>query len=134
MFHDGLSFSSMSACVKMVSPGSRLTLPAPLRMAPSCTAEMPLRLLRIDPASLRLSESMNLRGGAKSRPVKVLDLRREWLWLVVSIAQVQSLFRIWVRKDSRARKSRHLLKGVDERRVRLDARRLVRPSLTHRAL
>ena len=80
MVHAGLSFCSMAACVKMVSPGRRLTLPAPLRMAPSCTAEMPLRLLRMLPASLRLSfASANLRGGAKSRPVKVEDLRREWL-------------------------------------------------------
>lgn len=76
MFHAGLSFCSIAACVKMVSPGSLLTLPAPLRMAPSCTAEIPLRLLRIEPVSLRLSLSTNLRGGAKSRPVKVLDLRR----------------------------------------------------------
>lgn len=61
----------MAACVKIVSPGNLLTRPAPLRMAPSWTAEMPLLLLRIDPVSLRLSlGSANLRGGAKSSPVK----------------------------------------------------------------
>lgn len=80
MLHSGLSTSCIAAGVKMVSPGSRLTLPAPFRMAPSCTAEMPLRLLRMEPASLRLSfASTNLRGGAKSRLVKVPDLRRRWL-------------------------------------------------------
>jgi hypothetical protein len=66
----------MAAWVKTWSPGRRLTRPAPPRMALACAAERPLRLLRIEPASLRLSDSVNLRGGAKSRPVKVLSVRR----------------------------------------------------------
>lgn len=76
MPHCGLSVFDRAACVKTWSPGSRLTRPAPPRMALTCAAERPLRLLRIEPASLRASASTNLRGGAKSRAVKVLDLRR----------------------------------------------------------
>lgn len=57
MVHEGFSFAPIWAVVKMLSSGSRLTRPAPLRMAPSCTAEMPLRLLRIEPVSLLESES-----------------------------------------------------------------------------
>lgn len=73
--HEGLSWSAKAACVNTLSPGRRLTRPAPLRMAAWLTAEMPLRLLRMLPASLMVSFSLNLRGGAKSRPVNVLDLR-----------------------------------------------------------
>ena len=76
MVHCGLSVSFRAACVKTWSPGSLLTRPAPPRMALTWAAERPLRLLRIEPASLRLSEFVNLGGGAKSRAVKVLDLRR----------------------------------------------------------
>lgn len=76
MPHCGLSVEFNAACVNTWSPGSLLTRPAPLRMALSCACEIPLLLLRIEPASLRASESVNLRGGAKSRPVNVLDLRR----------------------------------------------------------
>jgi hypothetical protein len=79
MVQEGFSFVCIWDAVKMLSSGSRLTRPAPLRIAPSCTAEMPLRLLRMEPVSLRVSESWNLRGGAKSRPVNVLDLRRRCL-------------------------------------------------------
>jgi len=45
-------------------------------MASRCTAEMPLRLLRMEPESLPFSVPRNRGGGAKSRPVKVPDLRR----------------------------------------------------------
>lgn len=68
--------------MKTVSPGRRLTLPAPLRMAAWLTAEIPLRLLRILPASLIVSASLNLRGGAKSRAVKVPDFLNKCLFLV----------------------------------------------------
>lgn len=67
----------MAAVVNTVSPGKRLTRPAPLRIAPSCTAEMPLRLLLMLPASLVVSESWNFLGGAKSRLVNVDDFRSE---------------------------------------------------------
>ena len=44
-------------------------------MASECIADTPLRLLRMeprmDPASDMLSASLNLRGGAKSKLVKV---------------------------------------------------------------
>jgi len=86
MPHWGFSLSGIACCVKMVSPGRRLTRPAPLRMAPSCAAEIPLRLLRIEPVSLRLSLSPNFRGGAnaKSKPVNVLDFWRACLKGTVS--------------------------------------------------
>jgi len=74
MFHDGLSVLDRAACVKTVSPGRRLTRPAPLRRACCCMVEIPLRplrLLRMLPASLIVSFSLNFRGGAKSSPVKV---------------------------------------------------------------
>lgn len=40
---------------------------------------MPLRLLRIEPASEAVSLPLKRGGGAKSRAVKVPDLRRRWL-------------------------------------------------------
>lgn len=67
----------MAAVVNTVSPGKRLTRPAPLRMAPSCTAEIPLLLLLMLPASLIVSVSLNFLGGAKSRLVNVVDFRNE---------------------------------------------------------
>jgi hypothetical protein len=73
--HFGLSVSAIAACVKTWSPGRRLTRPAPLRMAPRFLAEMPLPILRTLPASLIESASLNRRGGAKSRAVKVPDFR-----------------------------------------------------------
>jgi len=75
MSHDGFSVAAISSLVKTASLGIRLTRYAPLRMAPSCTFEIPLLLLRILPASLMLSGSLILLGGAKSSPVKVPDLR-----------------------------------------------------------
>jgi hypothetical protein len=44
-------------------------------MALTCMALTPERLDRMDPASDIVSGSLNLRGGAKSRDVKVPDLR-----------------------------------------------------------
>lgn len=79
MFQFGLSFWLVIAAVKIWSPGRRLMRPAPPRMALSCAFDMPLRLLRMEPASLRASELSNLRGGAKSSAVKVLDLRSRCL-------------------------------------------------------
>ena len=74
----GFSAAIMSSFVLTVSPGNLLTRCAPLRIALRCIAETPLRLLRMLPASLMLSWSRNTRlGGAKSREVKVPDLRRE---------------------------------------------------------
>jgi len=75
MPHDGFSVAARSSFVKTASLGILLMRYAPLRMAPSCTFEIPLRLLRILPASLMLSGSLILFGGAKSSPVKVPDLR-----------------------------------------------------------
>lgn len=59
--------------------GRRLTRYAPLRMAPSCACDTPLRLLRMLPASLIVSGSLNRLGGAKSSPVNVPDLRSKCL-------------------------------------------------------
>lgn len=74
----GLSAAIMSSLVLTLSPGKRLTRCAPLRIACNCIAETPLRLLRMLPASLMESWSRKTRlGGAKSREVKVPDLRRE---------------------------------------------------------
>lgn len=74
----GLSAAIMSSLVLTLSPGKRLTRCAPLRIACNCIAETPLRLLRMLPASLMVSWSRKTRlGGAKSREVKVPDLRRE---------------------------------------------------------
>ncbi len=84
MVHDGLSVSANADCVNTVSPGSRLTRPAPLRRAACWTAEMPLRLLLMLPASLAVSPSLNFRGGAKSSAVKVVDFRRRCLCVRVS--------------------------------------------------
>lgn len=78
MPHCGLRVSAVWACVNTVSPGRRLTRPAPFLIAPSWTDEIPLRLLRMLPASLVVSASLNLRGGAKSSPVNVLDFLRRW--------------------------------------------------------
>lgn len=61
--------------MKTWSPGSRLTRPAPPRMALFVRAEIPLPILRTLPESLMFSGSLNLRGGAKSRAVNVPDLR-----------------------------------------------------------
>jgi hypothetical protein len=73
--------------VPTMSCGRRLTRYAPLRMAPSCICETPLRLLRMLPASLMVSGSLNRFGGAKSSPVNVPDLRSKCLsgrlaWMV----------------------------------------------------
>lgn len=78
--HVGLSAAIISSFVLTLSPGNLLTRCAPLRIAWSCIADTPLRLLRMEPASDMLSWSRKTRfGGAKSREVKVPDLRREWL-------------------------------------------------------
>lgn len=77
--HEGFSWSSMAAVVNTVSPGRRLTRPAPLRIALSCAWEMPLLLLLMLPASLATSGSLNFLGGAKSRAVKVPDFRSKCL-------------------------------------------------------
>lgn len=72
--------------MKTVSPGSRLTLPAPFRSAAWFIAEMPLLLLlllRMLPASLMTSPSSLKRfGGAKSSAVKVPDFLSRCLYLV----------------------------------------------------
>lgn len=75
----GFNVVPRDACVKTVSPGSRLTRPAPARSAFRPTPDMPLCILRTLPVSFITSGSLNLRGGAKSRPVKVLDLRSKCL-------------------------------------------------------
>ena len=62
-----------SSLVNTMSSGRRETRPAPFRIAPSCLDEIPLRLLRILPASLMESGSLNFLGGAKSSPVNVPD-------------------------------------------------------------
>lgn len=75
MLNVGFRESPIWACEKMMSPGRRLTRPAPLRMANSLTLDTPLRLDRMEPASDMESLSLILLGGAKSRAVKVPDLR-----------------------------------------------------------
>lgn len=45
----------------------------------AAAADMPLRLLRMEPASEAVSLPLNRGGGAKSSAVKVPDLRRRWL-------------------------------------------------------
>ena len=79
--HWGLRVVARSSLVKTTSLGIRLTRYAPPRMAPSCLDEIPLWLLRILPASLMESGSLNLRGGAKSKDVKVPDFLRRCLSL-----------------------------------------------------
>ena len=80
MSHLGFSWSDSAACVKTVSPGRRLTRPAPARTANWLAADKPLRLLLMLPASLLIeSESLNFLGGKKSRLVNVDDLRSKWL-------------------------------------------------------
>ena len=69
----------MAAAVKTLSSGRRLTRPAPLRMAELARLEMPLPTLWTLPASLMASGSLNLRGGAKSNEVNVVDLRSRCL-------------------------------------------------------
>ena len=73
MSHEGRNCSPNCACVKTVSAGKRLTLPAPLRIAAWFIAEMPVRLLLMLPASLMSPSSLKRLGGAKSRAVNVLD-------------------------------------------------------------
>lgn len=67
----------MSSFVKTWSVGRRLTRYAPFRIASDCIADTPdlllLMLPLIEPASLIVSGSRNLRGGAKSSPVNVPD-------------------------------------------------------------
>lgn len=83
MLKVGFRVVSIWACEKMMSPGRRLTRPAPRRMASSLTREMPLRFERIEPASDWLSGSLILLGGAKSRLPKLPDLRRAYLCHIV---------------------------------------------------
>jgi hypothetical protein len=109
MFHCGRKVCGIAACEKTMSPGRRLTRPAPLRMAACDTAEIPLRLLLMLPASLIVSFSLNLRGGAKSRPVNVPDLRKRCLLIVSIMSMSFSLLNL------RARNARHLIEGADER-------------------
>lgn len=91
MFHDGFRVSPIEACVNTVSPGRRLTRPAPPRIALRLADEIPLRLLTTLPESLIESGSLNRRGGAKSRAVNVPDLRRRCLRLMlVTIRRILS--------------------------------------------
>jgi len=70
--------SAPISCFNGTTPvGRRETLYAPLRMLCRCMAVIPLWLLRMLPASLISVSLRNLRGGAKSRAVKVPDLRSE---------------------------------------------------------
>jgi hypothetical protein len=72
----GRSWFIISSLVKTISLGILLTRLAPLATACLPIADMPERLERIEPASEALEPgSRNLGGSAKSRPVKVLDLR-----------------------------------------------------------
>lgn len=53
---------------------------APPRIALSCVVEIPLRLLRMLPASLMFSGSLNFFGGAKSNEVNVPDFLSKCLF------------------------------------------------------
>jgi len=56
-----------------------------VRMLWAAAADMPLRLLRIEPASEAVSLLLNRGGGAKSKAVKVPDLRRRWLCCILVV-------------------------------------------------
>lgn len=72
----GLRLFTKSSFVPTILGGNLLTRYAPFLTASCWTCDIPLLVLRMEPASLILSWSLNLRGGAKSRAVKVPDLRR----------------------------------------------------------
>lgn len=72
----GLKALAMSTFVPATSFGILLTRYAPLRTAQLPAADIPDRFDRIDPASEAFDPgSRNRGGGAKSRAVKVPDLR-----------------------------------------------------------
>lgn len=94
---------------------------------------MPLPLLLMLPASLIVSLSLNFLGGAKSRPVKVDDLRSEWLQTHVSELRILQNGSSPGRSDLRAGKGCQLIKRGDQGRRHRQHRR-VRPPLAQRAL
>lgn len=74
----GRSWDARSSREVTISLGIRETRYAPSRTAWCCMAEMPERALRMLPASLPppIAGSLILDGGAKSKAVNVVDLRR----------------------------------------------------------
>lgn len=86
MFSVGLRLLVMSSWVPTISLGILLTRYAPLRIAILPALDMPDRLERIEPASDALEPGSRKRGGgAKSRAVKVLELRSKCLQLSVQV-------------------------------------------------
>ena len=83
--HVGFNCVVRSSFVVTVPFGIRLTRYAPWRIAFCWTVEMPLRLLRMLPASLLVSVVLMRGGGAKSRAVKVPDLRSMCLFVEISM-------------------------------------------------
>ena len=76
MFNFGLKLWTISSFVPTTSLGIRLTRYAPARTAILLVVDMPERFERIDPASEAPDPGSRKRGGgAKSRAVKVPDLR-----------------------------------------------------------
>lgn len=74
---EGFRAMARSSLVPTIWGGRREILYAPVRIAWLCIWEMPERLERMLPESLALPPSWRKRGGgAKSRDVKVLELRR----------------------------------------------------------
>jgi hypothetical protein len=89
---------------------------------------MPLRLLRILPASLIESGSLNFLGGAKSSEVNVPDLRSMCLFRLLDWT-TRKVIGIHLRARHRGK----IIKGTGDRGKSWDCWR-VRPSLTQRAL
>lgn len=114
MLKVGFREDSIWACEKMISPGRRLTRPAPLRMALSFARERPLRFERMEPASDMESGSLNFLGGAKSRPVKLPDLRSAYL--LVSLVQCLACIQCFQQSNLRARECGHLIERAHQRR------------------
>lgn len=79
IFQVGFKLPIRSFLVPTTSFGMRLTRYAPARIACCCRADMAVPLLRMLPASELFEESSPLKrgDGAKSRAVKVPDLRSE---------------------------------------------------------
>lgn len=97
-FQVGLRLVIISSFVPASSFGRRLRRWAPARRANAWAWDMPLRPLRMLPASLPLSMLRRRAGGAKSRAVKVPDFLKRWLWssrLVLCVCDWKKLLTGW---------------------------------------
>ena len=112
--HFGCKAVARSSFVPTCSLGMRLSRYAPARMLASVLAERLLRPDRMDPESLPDSLFLNRGGGAKSRAVNVVDLRRACL--IQSSVVGNGRATSW--GNSRARHLSQVLEWRSEWRVR----------------